>query len=95
MALQQVNHLVDENELEAGKRLLCQFKVDPDATCVIVAASPLRLHPSYSPVGHPDTDLRLPLCHQLRYAFPKQLTIPVVKHVQPAFAASSRSNAQL
>src|ERR1700675_1877625 len=40
----QVDHLMGHNIFEALRGFLCEFKIQPNATCFNAAASPLRLH---------------------------------------------------
>ena len=45
LALDEVHELMNNQVLQASKRFLCKLQIQPDATGLVVAASPLGLHP--------------------------------------------------
>jgi hypothetical protein len=89
-ALQQVNHLVDDNELKTGMGFLGQFEVYRDAPRTRIATSPPGSHPANGPLGDIDADLRFPLRHEFWDVLAQQAPIPLVEHILSICAAGLR-----
>ena len=61
--LDQVRKLVDDDVLQALRRLFGKFGVDPDASGVRTAGAPFRLHLLHAPFREIDFHLGSPLIH--------------------------------
>ena len=57
---ENVDQLVNDDEFEALRRLSGKLGIEPNGACLVVAASPLGLHPSYEDALDLDAHARLP-----------------------------------
>jgi len=84
-AFVQVNQLMHQDVLQAGRRLLGQFQIQPDAPGRDVAAPPAGFHAPDARFGDSDTDAGLPFSQQRRQLGLERLPIPVLQDRRSRF----------
>src|SRR5579884_1819635 len=90
-----MNHLVDNDVLQALVSLLGEFCVDPDSRGLGIASSPPRPHPLDPCLVYSGTDQRLPLCNKPVDVHLKPLSIPAVEYCPPMLRGRPRANLDL
>lgn len=79
--LNQVCHLVHDDVFEQVLRLFYELGVEPDITCLVIAASPLGLHPLQEVAGNVHFQLLFPLLDEWRNGFVEKALMPVVEYL--------------
>ena len=64
MALEQINHFMDNDVLQTIDRFLDQLEIQPDALCLNIARAPFGFHLFHPPLGHLYADDRFPFRDQ-------------------------------
>ena len=81
--LDQVDHLVNQDEFKTGCRLLDQFKIQPDPAGFAIARSPTGLHSLDANLSDLYPNPWLPLFYEHRQSIAELATIPFMKHSFP------------
>ena len=79
VALEQVNHFVDNDVLQAMNWFLDKLEIQPDATCLDVAGAPFGFHLFHAPLGYLYVDDRFPFRDQGSNLFFEPAAIPGVQ----------------
>ena len=64
MALEQMNHFMDNDVLQTIDRFLDQLEIQPDSLSLDIASAPLGFHLFHTPLCHLHTDDRFPFSDQ-------------------------------
>src|ERR1700693_1460406 len=88
--LDEVSQFVDNQVIEALHRLFCEFEVEPDATGVDVAASPLRFHLFDAPFSHINTQHWLPFLDEWRNQVSQFGSVPALQNSLALLSAQLR-----
>lgn len=93
-ALDQVDKLMRRDVFQAGRRLLGQFEIQPDAPRLGVARSPAGLHPLDARLGGAYADFRFPLGHDGGQALAQPAAVPALQHGLARVPVGARADAQ-
>ena len=76
MALEQMNHFMDNDVLQTMDRFLDKLEIQPDALGLDIARAPPGFHLSHAPLGHLHADDRFPFRDQGSNLLLEPLAIP-------------------
>src|SRR6266851_3756824 len=76
MALEQVNHFMDNDVLQAMHGFLDEFEIQPDATCLNIAGTPAGFHLFHAPASHLHANDRFPFGDKGRNLFFEAAAVP-------------------
>src|SRR6266699_5492177 len=83
MALEQMNHFMDNDVLYAMNRFLDKLEIQPDAACLDIASAPFGFHLFHAPLGHLHADNRFPFSDQGSNLLLEPPAIPGIQYALP------------